>query len=209
MNRNSHLEILSRKERNKLRNREAIIEAAVHLFAVKGFNETKLEDVATLAEFGKGTIYNYFENKDDLLVSSFEYALARVSEYLEKQLSTVTDPLERLKLVVNAQFEHYQKNEDFLRVVTTNQQTITRCMQGAKGKHLHDRFMHLRQLMVNEIQASIDAGKIKKGNAGKYASYLSGMIHSQIRLLNQREIKIEDVDPEEITSIFLSGVRNA
>lgn len=52
MNNSSKNTVLSRKERDKLRNKEDILKAAVHLFAQKGFAETKLEDVAALAEFG-------------------------------------------------------------------------------------------------------------------------------------------------------------
>lgn len=208
MNEYSHIETLSRKERDKLRNKEAILEAAVHMFAEKGFAETKLDEIAALAEFGKGTIYNYFENKDDLLVSSFEYALGKVSDYLEQKLADVTDPVERLRLVVNAQFEHYKNNEDFLKVVTTNQATIGKCLHGKKGKELQQRFTLLRNMLVAEIDGAISAGRLKPGSADRYASYLSGMIHGQIRQLNQKEINIEDVDSNEIMDIFLSGVSN-
>jgi AcrR family transcriptional regulator len=205
MNEHSNPSNLSRKERDKIRNKEAIMDAAVHLFARNGFNETKLEEVATLAEFGKGTIYNYFENKNDLLLSTFNYALTKVSNYLEEQLSNVEDPLERLRLIVNSQFEYYRSNEDFLRVVVANQQLIGEAIHGGSGKDLHQRFMYLKKLMVKEIQAAIDSGQLKSGNATRYASYISGMIHGQVRSLNHREIIIDDVDSNEIVDIFLTG----
>lgn len=205
MNEYSNETVLSRKERDKLRNKEAILDAAVHLFAQNGFNETKLEEVAALAEFGKGTIYNYFENKNDLLLSTFDYALGKVNAYLNNQLINVIDPLERLKLIVNSQFEYYRSNEDFLRVVVANQQIIGQTIHGDSGKDLHQRFMHIKKLMIGEIQAAIDAGSLKPGNAARYASYISGMIHGQVRSLNHHEIDIEDVNPNEIVDIFLNG----
>lgn len=57
---------LSRKEREKLFKRFEILNSAIKLFAEKGYEKTKLEDIAELAEFGKGTIYNYFETKEDI-----------------------------------------------------------------------------------------------------------------------------------------------
>jgi len=208
MNDNSNQTPLSRKERDKLRNKEAIMDAAVHLFAQTGFNETKLEDVAARAEFGKGTIYNYFENKNDLLLSTFDYALGKVTCYLNEQLLNVTEPLERLRLIVNSQFEYYRSNEDFLRVVVANQHIIGQAVQGGSAKELHQRFMHLKKLMIVEIQAAIDSGQLRQGSASRYAAYISGMIHGQIRSLNHREINIEDVNPNEIIDIFLSGASN-
>lgn len=209
MNEHSIQSSLNRKERDKARNKEAIMDAAVHLFARNGFNETKLEDVAARAEFGKGTIYNYFENKNDLLLSTFEYALGKVTCFLSEQLLNITEPLDRLRLIVKAQFDYYQSNEDFLRVVVANQHVIGQAMQGESGKELQNRFMHLRKLMIDEIQAGIDTGKLKQGSASRYASYISGMVHGQIRSLNHREINIKDVNPDEIVDIFLNGASHA
>lgn len=62
----------SRREREKLIRRQEILEAARMVFASKGFNDTKLEDVAERAEFGKGTLYNYFPNKEALFASVIE-----------------------------------------------------------------------------------------------------------------------------------------
>ena len=208
MNDNSTYGSLSRKERDRLRNREAILNAAVHLFARNGFNDTKLEDVAALAEFGKGTLYNYFKNKNDLLISAFDYALRKVIEYLDEQLKDIEDPLKRLRLIVKAQFEYYQDNEDFLRVIITNQQVIENEIRGKSGKELHRRFMHFRKMIIAEIQQAIDNGQLKRGKAERYASYISSMIHGQVRSLNNREVKIEDVDPDEIIDIFLTGASN-
>lgn len=208
MNINSKSDTMSRKERDKLRNREAILDAAVHLFAQKGFTETKLEDVAALAEFGKGTLYNYFRDKNDLLISTFDYALGKVTDYLNEKLTHEQNPLERIRLIVISQFEYYNSNEDFLRVVVANQRVIGKAIQGDAGKDLHKRFMDLRKMMIEEIQTAIEEGSLKPGDPARYASYLSGMIHSQVRALNSGELTINDTKPEEIVDIFLNGARN-
>ena len=58
--------MLSRKERERLLRRQEIIVAARDVFAERGFNEATLEEIASKAEFGKGTLYGYFQNKSDL-----------------------------------------------------------------------------------------------------------------------------------------------
>ena len=112
-NKNTNQDI-PRKERERLRHRNEMITAAITLFVEKGFANTKLEDVAQLAEFGKGTIYNYFENKQDLLVSSLVYVFDHLLVYLQEKLKDVDKPLDRIRLMVNSQFNHFQEHQDFL-----------------------------------------------------------------------------------------------
>lgn len=77
---------LSRRERERLTRRQEIIAAARTVFARKGYRDATLDDVAELAEFGKGTLYNYFENKDALFASvlqdSFDHVMTIASEAL-------------------------------------------------------------------------------------------------------------------------------
>lgn len=60
-------EILSRREREKAAHRQEIIEAAVRVFARKGFTVATMDEIAQEAEFSKGAIYLHFANKEDLL----------------------------------------------------------------------------------------------------------------------------------------------
>lgn len=59
-------EKLPRKEREKIFRKNEIMEAATKLFAEKGYDYTTLDEIAEKAEFGKGTIYNYFKSKEDI-----------------------------------------------------------------------------------------------------------------------------------------------
>lgn len=51
------------------RRKQRILEAAARLFAENGFHRTSTRDIAEAADVGEGTIYNYFENKDGLLMA--------------------------------------------------------------------------------------------------------------------------------------------
>jgi len=63
---------LGRKEREKLFKRLEIVNSAVILFAEKGYENSTLDEIAERAEFGKGTIYKYFENKEEIYSSIIE-----------------------------------------------------------------------------------------------------------------------------------------
>jgi AcrR family transcriptional regulator len=74
----------TRKLREKQQRRQDIIAAACEVFASRGFTDATLEEIAEKAEFGKGTIYNYFENKEALLSAVIVESLAEVREMLEQ-----------------------------------------------------------------------------------------------------------------------------
>lgn len=57
------------KEDKKIR----IIEAAIHMFAQNGYTGTSVADIAARADIGKGTIYEYFNSKEDLFFAVFEW----------------------------------------------------------------------------------------------------------------------------------------
>src|SRR5829696_10242602 len=66
---------LSRREQRRLQHqdlsRNQLLDAAEEVFGRKGFHETTLKEVAELAEFSVGSVYSFFESKDDLFRQIF------------------------------------------------------------------------------------------------------------------------------------------
>jgi AcrR family transcriptional regulator len=67
---------------------EALFQAALDVFARHGYRASRLEDVAKAAGVSKGTVYNYFENKEDLLRKALEYKLKVVIALAETAVDT-------------------------------------------------------------------------------------------------------------------------
>ncbi|PLX32658.1 MAG: hypothetical protein C0600_01845 [Ignavibacteria bacterium] len=79
---------LTRKERERQHKRQDIVEAARHVFAMRGFATATLDEIAERAEFGKATLYNYFQSKEEL----FELVIAdAVDEFMEIATETCLD----------------------------------------------------------------------------------------------------------------------
>ncbi len=62
----------TRQARRAARRKAEILKAAAKVFAEKGFHRTTVRDIAEAADIADGTVYNYFENKDDLLINLIE-----------------------------------------------------------------------------------------------------------------------------------------
>src|SRR5262249_54577444 len=78
-----------------------ILEAAVRIFARKGFFGTKVSEVASEAGVADGTIYLYFKNKDDLLISLFEERMAGLLAGLREAVAEVEPGPAKLRACID------------------------------------------------------------------------------------------------------------
>ncbi len=198
---------LSRKERERLLHRREIIDAAVHLFAQNGYEQTKLDDVAELAEFGKGTIYNYFNNKIDLFVSTVETVLEDMETVLSNRLKEAQNHREKLLVVVEAHFDLLRRNADFIRMIIGQHHIITHDLPEEHKPSLMERYFSMHSHLVQGILEAQEAGEIREGKPEVLATYLLGLVHSQIRSINLGILSIDEVNPSEIIDIFYRGVQ--
>ncbi len=92
----------SRREANKRKCRLRILKASRRLFREKGYDNTMMEDIAAKAELSKATIYNYFPNKESLLLGTMEDEL-EVSRSMLAQTDSGLNSYERIKRVLSFQ----------------------------------------------------------------------------------------------------------
>jgi TetR/AcrR family fatty acid metabolism transcriptional regulator len=109
--------------------RERILDAAVRVFARKGFHATRVSEVAKLAGVADGTIYLYFDSKDHLLVSLFESRVARLLAYLETELPRAPTAAHRLRRIIELQLGLLEGERDLAEVVTVILRQSTKLMK--------------------------------------------------------------------------------
>jgi AcrR family transcriptional regulator len=88
----TNLVLESRVDRRKRRNRDALIEAADKVLTEKGIDAATMLEIADLADVGAGTVYNYFESKDELAVCVMERVMHRLAERIEAVTNSFSDP---------------------------------------------------------------------------------------------------------------------
>ena len=109
--------------------RERILDAAVRVFARKGFHATRVSEVAKAAGVADGTIYLYFDSKEHLLVSLFEHRVERLLEFLDKELPSVEGASRRLQRIVELQLGLLEGERDLAEVVTIILRQSTKLMK--------------------------------------------------------------------------------
>lgn len=97
--------------------KQQIKEAALRLFARNGYANTSISKIAREVGMSKGLLYNYFSSKEDLLVSILEDAFRFAAELIE-EVRTVSDPVERLRQVIERTLDQVVANADYWRLYT-------------------------------------------------------------------------------------------
>src|ERR1044071_3724150 len=85
--------------------RERILRAAVDVFAEFGYFNAKVAQIAKAAGVADGTIYLYFDGKEDLLITIFREHTRNYLQSLERELANVRQPEERLRIAIRHHLE--------------------------------------------------------------------------------------------------------
>jgi len=101
---------MPRKKQEEKRKR--ILDAAARVFAGKGFHNAKIKDVADEAGVAHGTVYLYFESKDELLISLFRESLSEVVKYVKAEIQKEKDAEDKLRRMISLQLELIETNPD-------------------------------------------------------------------------------------------------
>jgi AcrR family transcriptional regulator len=109
--------ITERKEREKEQRRNDIIDAAEKVFFEKGMELATMDDVAKEAELSKGTLYLYFNSKDDLLHAIIHRGLLIMKEMFTEAFNSKEIGLEKVSAVGDSYFEFSRKYPNYFRIM--------------------------------------------------------------------------------------------
>ncbi len=102
-------------EEIRTKTKHKILEHALILFAEKGFKGTSISDIAQSAGISKGLAYNYFKNKDELMLAVFGLLAEEFGEIFSL-MDNENEPSKKLRGMINATFKKLQEDEKFWRL---------------------------------------------------------------------------------------------
>jgi len=102
------------------RKKQLILKVATEVFAEKGFNKTKIAQIAQKARIAEGAIYHYFENKEDLLFSIPEERMENFLSGLHESLEGMRGAFNKIRKIIWYQLNFFEKNHDYVLILLQN-----------------------------------------------------------------------------------------
>ena len=131
--------------------REHILKAAIDLFSRKGFENTSVESITRRAKIAKGTFYNFFEKKEDVLLYFLDREYSKSEEEIERKLSSKQTFLDQIELSIAAYIKHIFPEKEFTKVLI--KERIGKIGTGKNKNELH---------LMQALSQSIDMAKKRK-----------------------------------------------
>jgi len=183
-----------------------IIEAATKVFAKKGFYQSKISEIAKEAKIADGTIYIYFENKDDILISLFEEQMKGVIDNMEVQISGIDDPARKLERFASTHLDLIEKNQDMAEIIQVELRQSGKFMKEYKN----EKFIQYLDIIGDIISEGQERGIFRKDVIPKVAKRaFFGALDEVSRfwvLSSRRQYDIRTV-ARQISEYFLNGIR--
>jgi AcrR family transcriptional regulator len=208
----------SRREERRLRqqdvSRSQLLDAAEEVFGRKGFHETTLREIAELAEFAVGSVYSFFENKDDLFRQIFVRRGDEFMPALHASLDdTAADPVAQLHALVDFQIGFFRDHPHFGRLYLRYSNAVAVSSDGEIDAVVEKRYHDAMRLQASLFARGQQMGVLRSGDPQVLARLFSGLI-SGYQAMDPAVVS-DDPSPTErlplaelhaiVTSTFVAG----
>ena len=198
---------LPRKERERLRHRREMLEAAETVFSRKGFYGTTVQEIAEEAEFSVGAIYNVFESKEDLY---FQLVEMRADEYIDtvyKQIGAAAEPIEKIRVVITTKLDFFKQHKQFFRIFS---HVVGEGRPGSPppmSERCLREYAQYQERLKGIFQEGIRQGAFAEWDPLLMVLCLEGTTNAVLaRWVYAGGDELENPRPEEIERMFLRGV---
>jgi len=162
--------VQAREQRNDKRAR--ILDAAVKVFAERGYFSSTVAEIARAAGVADGTIYLYFKSKDDLLLRLFDEKMTQLLAEAKAALAEESDAPSRLKRFIQLHFSLVERNPDLASVLVVELRQSAQFLKSADRQKLGAAYLDLIAQVVRdgqekgELTDSVSPGTAKRAIFG-------------------------------------------
>jgi TetR/AcrR family fatty acid metabolism transcriptional regulator len=184
---------------------QQIIDAAIRVFARKGYYSSRVSDIAKEAGIAAGTIYLYFKTKDDILVTLFRDRMAAFVGALRKAMEEEPDAITKLHRLVALHFQMLEGAPDLAEVVQVELRQGQKFFRGAPAQEISSYFA----LIASVLEEGVAAGQFRADLPVKVATKgLFGAMDQMATswVLGRRGYRLADAAPA-VAELFLEGLR--
>ena len=203
-------EKLSRREREKLRQRQEILDAALELFSEKGYHNVSMHEIAEKAEFAIGTLYNFFKNKEDLYKTLIIEQANRFHEALTKAVEEADDEIEKLRNYVKAKSTVFMENVRVIRLYFAETRGASFNIKAGLDNEIRRRYQEFLHTLAAIFESGIEKKRFRKiADPYHLAVALDSLCNAFLFLwLEAPEQHPYPDDPDAILNILFMGLVN-
>ncbi len=192
--------ITQRRDRDRQEMRKLIVDTATQILVEEGIDQVSIRRIADRIEYSPGTIYLYFEDKDDIL---YEAHLEAFSAFLDAEMTVaaIPDPLERLqalgRVYVNFALSN-QRMYDLMFLIPVPR---------IQNKEKYDWSVSIRtyQVLRTIVEECIAQGRIKPNHPDVVSMQVWATVHGLASLIIRQRIPMVD---KELVSRMVDPVLN-
>jgi AcrR family transcriptional regulator len=157
---------LSRRERERRMRRQAMLDAARAVFAEKGYADATLDEIADRAEFGKGTLYNYFENgKEGLLFAVFDDIIGEMERLIHTVFQEERGKDQSLRdafhTFVKRHFELIRDQQDLFLILVREAHRMALSDDGNRVQFFQEQQQRLVDALRPALDDAVDNGEMQ------------------------------------------------
>jgi len=199
---------LSRREREKLRQRQEMLAAALELFSEKGYHNVSMHEIAEKAEFAVGTLYKFFRNKEDLYKSLIAEQADRFHEALTKAIEEADDEIEKLRNYVRAKKEVFAANISVIRLYFAETGGASFSVKAGLDKEIRERYEQFLRTLASVFESGIKRKRFRKiAEPYQLAVALDSLCNAFLLLwLEAPDDRPFPEDPDVILNILFKGL---
>jgi TetR/AcrR family fatty acid metabolism transcriptional regulator len=97
---------------DRVAKRAEIVRHAADVFARHGYHATKMQDIATKADIGKGTIYEYFQTKEELFLAIYDSWMTEYEQTIRNRIAAAQDPMSMVDAIRESAVEFYESRAE-------------------------------------------------------------------------------------------------
>ena len=184
--------------------RLAILEQAIHTFAEDGFRGTDVQVIADRAGVGKGTVYRYFGNKEDLFWATTFEVMRRLDQQLFTSMDGVEGALAKLRASCRAFAVFFEEAPLCLEVFVQDRAEF----RGAVPKSHIDHHEKMINEFASIVQQGIADGELRPVDVRKTVIALGGVLYgSAIYSCYTKDLTLTEITQHAVDT-FLNGIRN-
>lgn len=180
--------------------RAQILDIAKRVFARRGYQRANIAHICTAAKIGRGTLYQYFDNKQAVLTAILEQVIARMQQVID-QRPTIESLRVRPERLTAADVATFCGNRmrDVLLAVFVDEATLRIVLRDARGHHgaIERAVSQIDALVLGAIEADLESamrlGVLRRGDARMHARYSLGGLEKVVltALANDEPIDLD------------------